>query len=1291
MYYNILLHRHIYVQECKVFPLNRLAIIFNNLGMNPPSNLFTERACSDRKNPRFCLAGFICAMALILNSTTEEVQAAGTVVAWGGNDHSQSSVPAGLTNITVVAAGSSHSLALRDTGSVVGWGDTTYGETSAPASVTNAVAIGAGNGFSVALLSNGRVAEWGSQSTVPAGLTNAVAISVAASNIMALTLDGNIVAWGNVPPPPANVTNIVALAAGYRHSLALAGDGSVSAWGNNTWGQSTLPAGLTNVVALAAGAYHSLALKANGTVVAWGDNNWKESTVPAGLSNVVAIAAGAYHSLALKQDGTVVVWGDNTYLQTNFPPGLSNVVGIAAGSIHSLAVMGDGTPVITMQPLSQYQADTGEATFQVLAAGLAPLNYQWQLDGTNIDGATSPLLVLANLPTSEAGNYSVIVSNSLGSVTSTSMQLPPAWRRPYLLSQPQDQTVLCDDPATLSVAINGTAPLSYQWQFQGTNFTDATNASLTFANITGDNAGEYTVTVTNLNGATTSRVAVLTVIGQPPLITSALTAAGKQGKAFNYTLTGLHNPTWFTADGLPIGLAVNATNGLIQGIPLENGVFNVTLGTANHCDAAETNLTLNITSSVPVITSKLTASGREQVAFSYQIKASDSPTSFGALNLPQGLSVDPASGVISGSPLYAGSYAVTLSASNIWGIGAATLQLTVGNKQVTGLSIANLLTNYSSPYLLNFQFSLRDNNDPTLGNAVVTDPSNLTVTALEDGVAVSPSETSVLISPTSAKVLKAYLALDFSESIAALSNGDTNNNGISDAVDTEVSAAQAFVNQQPDNAQIGVYEFHRDDEAPQLVQSLTTDKAQLGSAIGGIWTNYVQGFPAGSRCWDALAAAISGLGTNNSDEAHYVIFCSDGYDTSSTNTFQSVIDAATKANVQIYCVGFGDQIDTATLQTITTQTQGRYYEATDLTTLAADFAQIGKDLSGQYFLRWATLQRSANTFIPSFQVTYQGITADSPANPPPFISGTNETYVTNADMTITTNEIPIWTTNYIISPYLPTALAGDVTVGSLRLVSSAVVLPSAITLRSTYVPRYVRQIRLHYLANWPCTVTLASTNAGEQLSGWSLTQTNDGAGGQWALLTSSNQQDLATSIPFADFGPLLDFTFHDVINASNAFSIFAVDNTVYTNTGNQSFKFENTNAFITVYPVLPYGTPVPWLIGYGFTNPANWVANETNDVNGNGLLTWQDYVAGLNPTNISSVFAVQNPTPTGPLGKYQVTFNTALNRTYRVDASADLLNWQTVQDGIAGTGGNLTVTDTRNGSPTAQYYRVVVY
>ncbi len=141
----------------------------------------------------------------------------------------------------------------------------------------------------------------------------------------------------------------------------------------------------------------------------------------------------------------------------------------------------------------------------------------------------------------------------------------------------------------------------------------------------------------------------------------------------------------------------------------------MTLGTVNLCASAQTNLTLTIASSVPVITSALTASGTEQAASIIKSAPRIRPRDLARQNLPQGLSVNPTNGVISGSPLYAGSYTVTISASNVWGVGTANLQLTIANAHVTGLSIANLITNYSSPYLLNFQFSLRDNNDPTHG------------------------------------------------------------------------------------------------------------------------------------------------------------------------------------------------------------------------------------------------------------------------------------------------------------------------------------------------------------------------------------------------------------------------------------------------------------------------------------------------------------------------------------------------------------------------------------------------
>ncbi|MGD0061684.1 MAG: carboxypeptidase regulatory-like domain-containing protein, partial [Verrucomicrobiia bacterium] len=95
--------------------------------------------------------------------------------------------------------------------------------------------------------------------------------------------------------------------------------------------------------------YQSLALKSDGTVVAWGvvwnGSAYVTETVPTGLSSVVAIAAGGDHSLALKSDGTVVAWGYNNYGQCTVPTGLSGVVAIAAGEYHSLALKSDGTVV----------------------------------------------------------------------------------------------------------------------------------------------------------------------------------------------------------------------------------------------------------------------------------------------------------------------------------------------------------------------------------------------------------------------------------------------------------------------------------------------------------------------------------------------------------------------------------------------------------------------------------------------------------------------------------------------------------------------------------------------------------------------------------------------------------------------------------------------------------------------------------------------------------------------------------------------------------------------------------
>src|SRR5205823_7304133 len=86
----------------------------------------------------------------------------------------------------------------------------------------------------------------------------------------------------------------------------------------------------------------------------------------------------------------------------------------------------------------------------------------------------------------------------------------------------------------------------------------------------------------------------------------------------------------------------------------------------------------------PVITSASSASGTVGRSFSYRITAINSPTSYGANGLPSGLSVDTATGVISGTPTVSGTFSVGLSATNDGGTGTGTLTLNIGAKKGGG-------------------------------------------------------------------------------------------------------------------------------------------------------------------------------------------------------------------------------------------------------------------------------------------------------------------------------------------------------------------------------------------------------------------------------------------------------------------------------------------------------------------------------------------------------------------------------------------------------------------------------
>ncbi len=86
---------------------------------------------------------------------------------------------------------------------------------------------------------------------------------------------------------------------------------------------------------------------------------------------------------------------------------------------------------------------------------------------------------------------------------------------PSILTQPASQAVSAGGNAAFSVTVAGTPPLSYQWQFSGTNIPGATGTSLTLSNVQATQAGSYSVRVTNTFGSIMSSNALLTVISSP--------------------------------------------------------------------------------------------------------------------------------------------------------------------------------------------------------------------------------------------------------------------------------------------------------------------------------------------------------------------------------------------------------------------------------------------------------------------------------------------------------------------------------------------------------------------------------------------------------------------------------------------------------------------------------------------------------------------------------------------------------------------------------------------------------
>lgn len=240
----------------------------------------------------------------------------------------------------------------------------------------------------------------------------------------------------------------------------------------------------------------SFQVKAQGTPVL--QYQWKR--------NGTAIAGATAATLTLPS----VTRADNLAL-------FSAVVANGLGSLETrqaqLQVGAQQTPpVISLQPLGGTASIGQSFTIQVSATGTPPLRYQWRKNAVSIPGATQASLSFTNIQATDAGAYSVVVSNDAGSVTSADAVIVIELTLPTFTTQPVDTWVGTGSPATFFAAAAGSPPMQYQWLKNGAELPGATQPSYTTAAaVIGDHGTRYRVRATNPAGSTLSQEAVLNV------------------------------------------------------------------------------------------------------------------------------------------------------------------------------------------------------------------------------------------------------------------------------------------------------------------------------------------------------------------------------------------------------------------------------------------------------------------------------------------------------------------------------------------------------------------------------------------------------------------------------------------------------------------------------------------------------------------------------------------------------------------------------------------------------------
>lgn len=315
---------------------------------------------------------------------------------WGASNYGQLS--SGPSWPRLIAAGESHTLAVQPSGTVVGWGLNNSGQTSPPGGVINVSALAAGAMHSVALVSPILPVITTQPADVTVDATASVTFSVTATGTPPLsyqwTKDGAELAGANAAT--LTIASVHALHAGeYRVTIT------------NAAGSVTSRAAILTVNRLP----QTIVFEEFAPKRIDDEPFTLHATASSGLP---VLFTSSDPAIATTELATVTIRGIGETILTASQPG--DDFYLPAEPVSRTLVVAPAPPGILAAPTDLVADALTDAVFSVNANGTPPLRYQWYFEEQPIEGATDATLTLAAVRTTAMGTYHVVVTNDVGHV-----------------------------------------------------------------------------------------------------------------------------------------------------------------------------------------------------------------------------------------------------------------------------------------------------------------------------------------------------------------------------------------------------------------------------------------------------------------------------------------------------------------------------------------------------------------------------------------------------------------------------------------------------------------------------------------------------------------------------------------------------------------------------------------------------------------------------------------------------------------------------------------------------------